>query len=79
MLESRLRVMVEVNVAPDRLEEVVRMLPCMREPTVSNLSGNAGYAVKVAVPRAQLTTLIPLIKGKGGTDIVVTALSQIVP
>jgi ATP phosphoribosyltransferase len=79
VLESRLRVMVEVNVAPDRLDEMVRILPCMREPTVSNLSGNAGYAVKVAVPRAQLTTLIPRVKSAGGTDIVVTALSQIVP
>jgi ATP phosphoribosyltransferase len=79
VLESRRRVMVEVNVPSDRLDELVAILPCMRVPTVSTLNGDAGFAVKVAVPRADLTSLIPLIKGKGGTDIVVTALAQIVP
>ena len=79
VLESRRRVMVEVNVASDRLDDVVAILPCMRVPTVSTLNGDAGYAVKVAVPRDELTSLIPLIKGKGGTDIVVTSLAQIVP
>ena len=79
VLESRRRVMVEVNVATDRLDDLVAILPCMRVPTVSTLNGDAGYAVKVAVPRDELTSLIPLIKGKGGTDIVVTSLAQIVP
>ncbi len=79
VLESRLRVMVELNVPPDKLNDVVAILPCMRQPTVSTLNGDAGFAVKVAVPRSELTSLIPIIKGKGGSDIVVTALAQIVP
>ena len=79
VLESRRRVMVEVNVAPDRLDEVVAILPCMRVPTVSTLNGDAGFAVKVAVLRTELTSLIPRIKSRGGTDIVVTAPAQIVP
>lgn len=79
VLESRLRVMVELNVPPERLAGVVAVLPCMREPTVSTLNGNSGFAVKAAVLRSQLTSLIPRIKNAGGTDIVVTALAQIVP
>ena len=55
------------------------MLPCMREPTISPLHGQAGFAVKAAVPRAQLAALVPAIKARGGTDIVVSALAQIVP
>jgi ATP phosphoribosyltransferase len=51
----------------------------MRQPTVSSLNGEAGFAVKVAVPRCELTSLIPRIKGQGGTDIVVSSLAQIVP
>jgi ATP phosphoribosyltransferase-like protein len=51
----------------------------MREPTVSPLHGAAGYAVKAAVPRAELAQVIPRIKAAGGTDIVVTGLSHIVP
>ncbi len=79
VLEARKRVMLEVNVPADRLEAVVGVLPCMREPTIATLHHGAGYAVKAAVPREQLPALIPEIKARGGTDIVVTGLSQIVP
>lgn len=79
VLDARVRVMVEVNVSEARLEEVVAVLPCMREPTIAPLHGNSGYAVKAAVPRALLPALIPRIKACGGTDIVVTQLAQIVP
>lgn len=78
VLEARLRVMVEVNVSADRLEAVIAMLPCMREPTIGALHGDSGYAVKAAVPRADLPRVIPEIKAAGGTDIVVTKLAQIV-
>ena len=78
VLEARTRVVVELNVPLDRLEAVVAILPSMREPTVSPLHGSAGYAVKVAVPRADLPRLIPRIKAAGGCDIVVTLPSQIV-
>ena len=78
VLEARQRVMLELNVAPADLERVIDVLPCMREPTISSLHGNSGYAVKAAVPRASLATLIPEIKARCGSDIVVTAISQIV-
>jgi ATP phosphoribosyltransferase len=79
VLEARRRVMVEVNVTAETLEAVIAVLPCMREPTVAPLHGDAGFAVKAAVPRDRLPTLIPEIKARGGTDIVVSALNQIVP
>jgi ATP phosphoribosyltransferase len=79
VLEARVRVMVEVNVAADRLDAVLAVLPCMRQPTVSTLAGDDGFAVKAAVPRAQLPEVIPRIKACGGGDVVVTRLAQIVP
>ena len=79
VLEARRRVMLEVNVHESCLEAVVDMLPCMRQPTVAPLHGHAGFAVKAAVPRADLPRIIPAIKARGGTDIVVTELAQIVP
>jgi len=79
VLEARRRVMVEVNVSAEQLEAVVAVLPCMRQPTVAPLHGNEGYAVKVAVLREVLPRLIPQIKARGGTDIVVYNLAQIVP
>jgi len=79
VLEARQRVMLEVNVGADALEYVIAALPCMREPTISPLHAGAGFAVKAAVPRAGLPLLIPELKSRGGTDIVVTQLSQIIP
>jgi len=78
VLEARRRVMVEVNIAEDRLPALLKVLPCMRQPTVSQLAGGEGYAVKAAVPRAELPSVVPRIKAAGGTDIVVTRLAQIV-
>ena len=79
VLDARRRVMVEVNAPEDRLEEVVSLLPCMREATVAPLFGNSGYAVKAAVLRDELPKIIPAIKAAGGSDVVVTSISQIVP
>lgn len=78
VLEARTRVMVELNVSIERLAAVIEVLPCMREPTVAPMHGGAGYAVKAAVPRTLLPTVIPAIKARGGTDIVVTTPQQIV-
>jgi ATP phosphoribosyltransferase len=79
VLEARRRVMLEVNVDRERLDAVVAALPCMREPTIAPLHGDAGFAVRAAVPRGELPRLIPAIKARGGTDIVVGELTQIVP
>ncbi len=78
VLEARKRVMVEVNVSAGALGAVIEALPCMREPTVSALRSESGYAVKAAVPRAELARVIPSIKRAGGTDVVVTTPEQIV-
>ena len=78
VLEARRRVMVEVNVSEEKLATLLEVLPCMRQPTVSPLAGGEGFAVKAAVPRADLPTVVPQIKAAGGSDIVVTRLAQIV-
>jgi ATP phosphoribosyltransferase len=79
VLDARARVMVEVNVPASCLEAVVAILPCMKKPTLARLHGEDGYAVKAAVLRANLATLVPALKAGGGSDIVVYELSQIVP
>lgn len=79
VLEARSRVMVEVNVSSSCLDAVVEALPCMREPTVSALRSESGFAVKAAVPRVELARVIHAVRRSGGTDIVVTTPEQIVP
>jgi ATP phosphoribosyltransferase len=79
VLDARERVMIEVNVAAEQLDSVIAVLPSMREPTMSPLHGDQGFALKAAVPRKDLAVIIPEIKARGGTDILVTSLAQIVP
>ena len=78
-LAARARVMLELNVEAAQLEGVLEILPCMRQPTISMLYGESGYAVKAAVPRVGLPELIGALRREGGTDIVITRLSQIIP
>jgi ATP phosphoribosyltransferase-like protein len=78
VLDARERVMLELNVSAENLEQVIAVLPCMREPTISSLHGEKAYALKAAVPKKSLTEVIPQIKQMGGTDIVVTAISQLI-
>ncbi len=79
VLEARRRVMLEINAPGDRLDAIVALLPCMREATVAPLFGDAGFAVRAAIPRSDLPTLLPDLKAAGGTDIVVSSVDQIVP
>jgi len=67
--DARQRVMLEMNVPKERLEEIVKFLPCMRSPTVAPLYGEEGYAVKIAVKKREVIKLIPLLKKYGATDI----------
>ncbi|MCB0324471.1 MAG: ATP phosphoribosyltransferase [Bdellovibrionales bacterium] len=79
VLDARERVMLEVNVSREDLESLVEVLPCLRKPTIASLHGDDGYVVKAAVPRKELPLLITEIKARGGTGIVVTLITQLVP
>ena len=77
-LEAREKVLVKLNVPPERLSEVIGLLPSLRSPTVSELSGDSGYAVETVVPKDTINTLIPALKDHGASDILELALSKIV-
>ena len=79
VLDARQRAMLEVNVGAADLDAVVALLPCMREPTISRLYGESGFAVKAAVPQKSLAELIPRLKAAGASDLVVTRIDRIVP
>ena len=67
--DARQRVMLEMNVPKDKLEQIVKFLPCMRSPTVAPLYGEQGFAIKIAVKKREVIKLIPLLKKYGATDI----------
>jgi ATP phosphoribosyltransferase len=77
-LEARDKVMLKLNVARSGLADVVSALPAMKAPTVSELSGEGGYAVETVVEKSQVNVLIPALKDLGATDIVELPISKII-
>jgi ATP phosphoribosyltransferase len=77
-LEARGRVLVKLNVAEGDLDGVLKLLPAMKSPTVSQLSGNGGFAVETVVPKGEINVLIPALKDAGASDIIELPISKIV-
>lgn len=77
-LDARGRVLLKLNVAADRLQDVVSVLPSMKAPTVSGLHGGSYFAVETVVPKNGVNELIPLLKNKGAEDIIELPISKIV-
>lgn len=78
VLDARERVILEMNVSKDKLENLVRFLPAMRSPTVAPLYGESGFAVKIAVKRNEVSKLLPLLKKNGATDILEYEFTKVV-
>ena len=78
VLNARERVMLEMNVPREKFEEIVKILPCMRAPTVAPLYGDQGYAIKIAVRKDEVRTLIPTLKKLGATDILEYELRKVI-
>jgi ATP phosphoribosyltransferase-like protein len=77
--EGRRRVMVEANVPPEKLPEVMQIFPAMKQPTVANLLGDQGYAIKSVVEKKQVQlTLIPALKAARLLTLSVANLAKLV-
>lgn len=77
-LEARGKVLVKLNVAAEHLAGVLEILPAMKSPTISQLSGEGGFAVETVVPKSQINVLIPALKDHGATDIIELPIAKIV-
>ncbi|MBR1535924.1 MAG: ATP phosphoribosyltransferase [Treponema sp.] len=78
VLNARGRVMLEMNVSKDKFDGLIKALPSMKSPTVSPLFGDDGYAVKIAVEKREVPTLLPKLQQLGATDILEYALRKVV-
>ncbi|MCR5605365.1 MAG: ATP phosphoribosyltransferase [Treponema sp.] len=77
VLNARNKVMLEMNVSEDKFDSLVKALPSMRSPTVSPLFGGNGYAIKIAVTKEDVPTLLPKLHSLGATDIVEYELRKV--
>jgi ATP phosphoribosyltransferase len=78
VLEARGRVLLKLNVDAANLDAVIALLPALKSPTVSKLSGEDGYAVETVVSKQQINTLIPELKDAGAAGIIELPIAKIV-
>ncbi|MGZ4149573.1 MAG: ATP phosphoribosyltransferase [Actinomycetota bacterium] len=77
-LEAEGRVLIKLNVAGNRLDDVLAVVPSMKAPTVAPLS-DGGFAVETVADKRGVNRLIPQLKAAGATDILELPISKIVP
>ncbi|MCF6301250.1 MAG: ATP phosphoribosyltransferase, partial [Proteobacteria bacterium] len=66
---GRKRVLLEMNCGEANIEQVVNLLPAMRSPTVAKLYNSNDYAVRAAVKKSEVKSLIPQLIKAGAIDI----------
>lgn len=77
ILDASEHVMLEMNIPSEKFDQIVKILPCMRSPTIAELYGGQGYAVKVAVKKRESIKLIPKLRELGATDILEYELRKV--
>jgi ATP phosphoribosyltransferase len=78
VIEARGRVLLSMNVPSDKLEEVIRVLPAMKNPTISKLYGSDYLEVTTVVNKSDVNVLLPKLKEKGAEDILEMVISKII-
>jgi len=68
-----------MNVPAAGLDAVLKLLPAMKNPTISALSDKSWVAVNTILTELQVRDLIPKLKAAGATGIVEYPLNKIVP
>ena len=78
-IRARELVGLKMNVPPETLAEVVKLLPALSSPTVSPLHNEAGYAVETVVSQATVRKIVPALRAAGATGIIEYALNKVIP
>ena len=78
-LDARDKVLVKLNVSAEQFDAVLQLVPAMKTPTVSELAGDAGFAIETVVAKNQINRLIPALKDAGATGILELPISKIIP
>jgi ATP phosphoribosyltransferase len=78
VIEARGRVLLSMNVPASKLEDVVKALPAMKNPTVSKLYNSDYLEVITVVDKKDVNILLPQLKAAGAEDILEIGISKIV-
>ncbi len=78
-LQAESRVGLKMNAPREKLEEIINILPAMREPTVSQLAHDDWVALEIIAEEKQVRDLIPRLLQIGATGIIEYPLNKVIP
>ncbi|MHB1325268.1 MAG: ATP phosphoribosyltransferase [Thermoleophilia bacterium] len=78
VIDARGRVLLSMNVAKDKLDAVVGVLPAMKRPTVAPLYNSDYFEITTVVDKDTVNVIIPQLKEMGAEDILEQNISKIV-
>jgi ATP phosphoribosyltransferase len=77
-LEAEAKVGLKMNIAEKNLPKLLRSLPALRNPTISNLSQKDWVAVETIIDEHVVRELIPRLKAAGAEGIIEYPLNKVV-
>lgn len=78
-LEARSRVLVKLNVSEKNLDNIVKILPAMKAPTISKLFNSSYYAVESVIEKDRINEILPKLKKSGAEDIIELRINKVIP
>jgi len=73
------KVGLKMNVARANLDEVMKLLPALRQPTISPLSNEDWVAIETVLDEREARDLIPALRRAGAEGIVEYPLNKVIP
>lgn len=77
-LNAEGKVLIKLNVAERKLKGVLKILPTMKNPTLSKLANPDYYAVESVVPKSEINLLLPKLKEAGARDIIELTINKVI-
>ena len=77
-IDAQNRALIKLNVPENRLDDIIKILPTMKAPSVAKLYRTDYYAVETVVAKEQINELIPKLKQHGAEDILELSINKIV-
>ena len=78
-IDAREKVGLKMNVPRARLDDIVKLLPAEKSPTVSSLADSDWVAIEVIVEEHVERELVPLLKRGGASGIFTYPLNKVIP
>ena len=77
-LHAESKVGLKLNIAKENLEPLLKLLPSLRNPTVSELAQSGWYAVDTVVDETVVRKLVPELKKHGAEGIIEYPLNKVI-